>query len=83
MAIWDFLYKSQPPFGASLQCLVYPTPPRPTSAARDAGLAHIRRILSRLSRLMKSSSRRKGTVEDGGGFGWWSYCTVTGANKKS
>lgn len=28
---------------------------------------------------MKSSSRRKGTVEDGGGFGWRAWRTVTGA----
>ena len=27
---------------------------------------------------MKSSSRRKGTIEDGGGFGWRSRRTVTG-----
>ena len=41
---------------------IYPMHPRPTSAARDACLVHIRRIFSRLFRLMKSSSRRKGTV---------------------
>jgi hypothetical protein len=53
----------------AVRCGTCPMPPRPTSAAHAAGLAQIRRIAVRLSRPMKSLSRRKGTVEEGVGGG--------------
>jgi hypothetical protein len=46
----------------------YPTPPRPTSATRDAGAAHRSRIWSSSApRSTKSASRRKGTKQEGCG----------------
>lgn len=53
----------------SSSLFVYPTPPRPTSAVREAGLEHFSSIWAKTSRSTKSGSRRKGTVEDAGGFG--------------
>ena len=46
---------------------VHPTPPIPTRAALEAGLEHFSSILVRTSQSMKSSSRLKGTVEEGSG----------------
>lgn len=48
---------------------VYPTPPRPTSATRDAGSEPFSCRSRRMSQSTKSQSRRKGTVEDGVGLG--------------
>lgn len=58
----------------ALECLyssidTHPTPPRPTSAARDAGFEHFLSTSTSISRSTKSGSRRKGTVEEGLGFG--------------
>jgi hypothetical protein len=69
MASWDFLVKRQLELYGFVNLDVYPTPPRPTRATRDAGSEHLWCISGRISRSTKSGSRRKGTVEDGTGVG--------------
>lgn len=46
----------------------YPTPPRPTRAAREAGLEHMSSISARMPPSTQSGSRRKGTVDEGVGL---------------
>jgi hypothetical protein len=47
----------------------YPTPPRPTNAARAPGPAHMSRTHATISgRFTKSGSGANGTVENGDGF---------------
>ena len=46
----------------------YPTPPRPTRAAREAGFEQILSTSARMPLSTKSGSRRNGTVEEGLGL---------------
>jgi hypothetical protein len=71
MASCDFLVQCQlvhtiMPLGCKD---VYPTPPSPTSATREPGWENCCTMFAKASRLMKSGSRGKGTVDDGHGFG--------------
>jgi hypothetical protein len=74
MAIWDFLYTSVLVHGSGGGRKAYPAPPIPTSATLAAGIAHYCSICSNKVSLLaaglrstKSTSRRKGTVDDGDG----------------
>jgi hypothetical protein len=52
--------------GVGMATSTYPTPPRPTSAARAPGPAHLSRTYATISgRLTKSGSGANGTVEKG------------------
>ena len=48
--------------------MTYPTPPRPTRAAREAGFEHISSTSVRMPPSTKSGSRRNGTVDEGLGL---------------